>query len=382
MFKITTLRVAAALIFIAAFNLAAQSRAKTVIAGEISNIPSAGLQLFVEEDLNRKKSRLVATIEYDRAGRFRLERDLPSHIYTLRTGGGKSAVLAIRTGQSVFVTGDAGGPERLEVTGSDDTAKLEAYEEFRKASLARLVGSVRQRITRLRESGTPASDRELQELSQLEIENYVRHKDELIGFVKREMGTSVAIYQTSIRWDGEKNLPFLTELAKRFEAAHGGTDVAQRVNEKVRTLAGSGVGGVAAPIEMPDKDGVKVRLSSMKARYILIDFWGSWCPPCRHESPILVDLYQRFKGAGFEIYGVGLESNRDLWLKAIQQDKRTWTNVSTFQEFGTPAAFDYAVTSLPANVLIDSSGKIIRRNLHGNELVRTIAGLFDPSALD
>ena len=118
------------------------------------------------------------------------------------------------------------------------------------------------------------------------------------------------------------------------------------------------------------------RLGSIKAKYILIDFWGSWCAPCRGESRRLAELYRIFKPQGFEIYGVGLESEKESWLKAIEQDKRIWTNVSTFQEFETPVAFDYAVTSLPANFLVDNSGKVVAKNLHGSALKEKLEKLF------
>ena len=190
------------------------------------------------------------------------------------------------------------------------------------------------------------------------------------------MGTSVAIYPTSIRWDGEKNISFLTELAKQFEAAHPNTEIAARISEKVKTIAANSIGGRVAEIKMPDKNGKIVPLSAINAKYILIDFWGSWCAPCRHESRLLGEVYQKFKPEGFEIYGVGLESEKENWLKAIEQDKRIWTNVSTFQEFETPVAFDYAVTSLPANVLIDNSRKVIAKNLHGDELKAAVEKLF------
>lgn len=350
--------------------------AKNSISGEIKSLTKGSIQLILEEDINRKKSRVIAEIPVDENGRFKFEKELPPHIYSLKINGEKSVMLAIGKGQNIVITGDAANSVRLQITGSEDTAKLEAYEKFRKESLGRLVISIRNQIKELKEKGTPENDSKLLELARLEIENYVRHKDELIEFIKKEMGTSIAIYPTSIRWDGEKNIPFLTELAKQFQSAHPNTEIAERVSEKVKTLTANSIGGRVAEIKMPDKNGEIVSLSAINAKYILIDFWGSWCPPCRRESRLLGELYQKFKPEGFEIYSVGLESGKENWLKAIEQDKRNWINVSTFQEFETPVTFDYAVTSLPANVLVDNSGKIIAKNLHGNELKATVEKLF------
>ncbi|HEY0427019.1 MAG TPA: TlpA disulfide reductase family protein [Pyrinomonadaceae bacterium] len=350
--------------------------AQNSISGEIKSLPKGALQLILEEDINRKKSRIIAEIPIDENGRFKFEKELSPHIYSLKINEQKSIMLAVEKNQNIVITGDAAGLSELQVTGSEDTAKLEAYEKFRKESLNRLVISVRNQIKELKEKGTPENDPKLLELGRLEIENYVRHKDELIEFIKKKMGTSVAIYPTSIRWDGEKNIPFLIELARQFAIAHPNTEIAARINEKVKALAANTIGGKVAEIKMPDKNGEIVPLSAINAKYILIDFWGSWCPPCRRESRLLGELYQKFKPEGFEIYGVGLESGKEAWLKAIEQDKRTWINVSTFQEFETPVTFDYAVTSLPANVLVDNSGKVIARNLHGNELKAAVENLF------
>lgn len=330
----------------------------------------------MEEDSNRKKSRVIAEIPIDENGCFKFEKELLPHIYSLKINDKKSAMLAIGKGQHIVVTGDAAGSSQLRVTGSEDMAKLEAYEKFRKESLNRLVISIRNQIKELKEKSTSENDPKLLELTRLEIENYIRHKDELIEFIKKEMGTSVAVYPTSIRWDGEKNIPFLIELAKQFEAARPNTEIAARINEKVKALTANSIGGRVSEIKMPDKNGEIVTLSAIKARYILIDFWGSWCAPCRRESRLLGELYQKFKPKGFEIYGVGLESEKENWQKAIKQDKRTWINVSSFQEFETPVTFDYAVTSLPANVLVDDSGKVIAKNLHRNVLKVAVKNYF------
>jgi thiol-disulfide isomerase/thioredoxin len=354
----------------------AQGLPQNTISGEIKSLRISRLQLILEEDVNRRKSRIIAEIPVDEKGRFKFTRQLPPHVYSLKLGEAESLMLAVDRGQNINITGDATRPNQLRVTGSDDTAKLVAYETFRKASLDRLVVTVRNRIKELRSKGASVTDPKLLELTKLEIYNYVQHKDELIQFIKREMGTSLAIYPTSIRWDGENNLPFLVELARRFDISHPDTEIAARVKEKVNALLANRVGGKVAEIRMPDKNGIPVSLSTLNAKYILIDFWGSWCPPCRGESVLLNELYNKYKPRGFEIYGVGLESRRENWLNAIEQDGRTWINVSTFQEFETPVTFDYAVTSLPANVLIDNSGKVIARHLHGEELRAQIEKLF------
>ncbi len=353
-----------------------KTTSRNSISGEIKNLPKGLITLNLEEDINRKQSKKIAEIPVDENGRFKFEGDLIPHIYTLKINAKKSVTLAIEKAQQVIVSGDATDINPLKVTGSEDTTKLEAYEKFRKESLNRLVISVRNQIKELKEKNIPENDLKMLELAKLEIINYDKHKDELIEFIKKEMGTSIAVYPTSIRWDGDKNMPFLNDLAKQFETAHPNLEITEKLKEKVRILANNSIGGKVADIRMPDKDGKIISLTSIKAKYILIDFWGSWCSPCRRESVELANIYQKFKSKGFEIFGVGLELEKELWLKAIEQDKRIWTNVSTFQEFETPTAFDFAVTSLPANFLIDENGKVIGKNLHGKELVEIVEKLF------
>jgi len=117
---------------------------------------------------------------------------------------------------------------------------------------------------------------------------------------------------------------------------------------------------------------MEIRLSSVNQAYTLVDFWASWCGPCRRESEGLNELYEKYKDKGFEIYGVSLDDNGEKWLNALEKDNRIWHNVSSLERFKTQAAFDYAVTALPDNYVIDSSGKIIAKNIHGQELTDLI----------
>lgn len=364
------------LILFAATSCSKTDLTKITLSGELKNVPQNKIVLTLEEDINRKKSQVVAEIKLDENGRFKFEKELTPHIYSLKVNDKKTVTLAIDTGQNIVVSGDGSDDKPIKVTGSEDTAKLEAYETFRKESLNRLVISVRNQIKELKERKTLENDPKLLELGKLEIENYNLHKDEMIEFVKKEMGTSIAVYPTSIRWDGDKNIAFLNDLAKQFEVKHPNLAITEKVKEKVRILTNNSIGGKVAEISLPDKDGKSISLSSIKAKVILIDFWGSWCGPCRRESGELTGLYKKYQSKGFEIYGVGLESENDAWLKAIEQDKRVWTNVVSLTEFETTAAFDFAVTSLPANFLIDANGMVVGKNLHGTDLRQKLETLM------
>lgn len=346
------------------------------ISGNLKNQSKGALILSLEEDINRKQNRVIGEIPIDGNGNFKADFNLEPHLYTLKLDDKRKVTLAVDKGQQIVINGDANEWSTVKVSGSADTEKLEQYEAFRKKSLDALVVSVREKIKQLKEANDPANDAKIAELGALEIENYNQHKDELLDFIEKNMGTSIAVYPTSLRWDGDKNVPFLEQLAGAFEKAHPNLAVTGKIKEKVQILKNTSVGGTVAGIKMPDKDGKEVTLLASPAKYILIDFWASWCAPCRRESAELGEIYNKFKPQGFEIYGVGLEKEKENWLNAIEKDKRIWTNVSTLQEFETPVTYQYAVTSLPANFLIDATGKIIAKNLHGEDLRRKIESLF------
>ncbi|WP_293886609.1 MULTISPECIES: TlpA family protein disulfide reductase [unclassified Sphingobacterium] len=112
----------------------------------------------------------------------------------------------------------------------------------------------------------------------------------------------------------------------------------------------------------------EVKLSSFKGKYTLIDFWASWCMPCRQENPNLVRLYNAFHGKGFEILSVSFDDNPGSWMRAIEDDKLTWTHVSDLKAWSSPVVIDYRVKALPTSYILDPNGFIIAKNLRGEEL--------------
>ena len=150
----------------------------------------------------------------------------------------------------------------------------------------------------------------------------------------------------------------------------------QALQNRVSILKSVEVGQVAPDFTMNDSTGKPVMLSSLKGKVLLVDFWASWCMPCREENPNLVALYGKYHPKGFDIFGVSFDSKRDRWLKAIADDSLTWTHVSDLSGWDNAAGKLYGIRSIPSNVLLDTTGVIIAKNLRGDDLKVKLEELF------
>jgi peroxiredoxin len=139
------------------------------------------------------------------------------------------------------------------------------------------------------------------------------------------------------------------------------------------------LGSKAADITQNDPAGKPVSLASLHGKYVLVDFWASWCAPCRAENPNVVKLYKQYQDKGFTVFGVSLdaEASKAAWIKAIAIDGLAWTQVSDLKGWANAAAKTYDVKSIPQNFLIDPNGVIIAKNLRGEELAKKLASLFN-----
>ena len=150
----------------------------------------------------------------------------------------------------------------------------------------------------------------------------------------------------------------------------------KEIDLKITALQRFEPGQPVPDISLPDTDGIVRTLSDLRGKYVLVDFWASWCGPCRRENPAVVEVYQKFHDKGFDIFAVSLDRDKEAWLKAIEKDKLTWTHVSELKGWNGEVSQAFCVSSIPSNLLIDPEGKIIARNVFGSELNNIIYQIF------
>jgi peroxiredoxin len=194
----------------------------------------------------------------------------------------------------------------------------------------------------------------------------------LLAYADSTASPAVAMYALGMSQNlvsPEQVKPVMEGLAKRFEKYPRITKLATDFNLALtRPSQGDMVGKEAPDFELPDVNGKVMSLKSLRGKFVLVDFWASWCKPCRNENPNVVSAYQQFKDKNFTILGVSLDKEKEGWVKAIADDQLTWSHVSDLKFWDSKVVPLYGIEGIPFNVLIDPEGKVIAKDLRGSEL--------------
>lgn len=174
-------------------------------------------------------------------------------------------------------------------------------------------------------------------------------------------------------FDPHEIIPAFNKLSLFAKESKSGKSFRELIDRIEKTAVGS----IAMDFVQTDTSNMPFRLSSLRGNYVLLDFWASWCVPCRKENPNIVSAYNQYKHKNFKIVSVSLDNNRRSWINAIKEDNLEWIHVSDLKYWNNKVAEDYNINSVPTNFLLDPSGKIVERNLRGLELNMKLKEIFE-----
>lgn len=252
-------------------------------------------------------------------------------------------------------------PARIVVSGSGGQAE---YEKLQKA-----IQDNRNTLT----SSKQASESEIREKydSIMEKEQAI-----ILGFIKDHPASHLSANQLFYVLN-ENNLSECKELYQALTEQVKGSYEGKKVTERIAALESVQTGMTAPDFSQPDTLGNSVALSSFSGKYVLLEFWASWCGPCRAEGPNLLKAYNRYKDSGLVILAVSLDKDAEKWKEAIVKDNLPWIHVSDLKYFSNRVAELYGVHAIPSNFLISPEGKIIAKNLRGESLHQVLESLWN-----
>jgi peroxiredoxin len=339
------------------------------IKGKVK-VPNQGLVVLQKMENNGLKG--IDSVKLGKDNTFELKGNITEQgFYRLNLFNKQNILLVLDKGEQLEITAD-GNAEKGAFTvkgskGTDNLTKVNKIKEDFEAKAAQM----NQEFTVANQKQDVAAQQKIQQQFMAMQQANVASIKKLIN----EMGTSiVSLYATNfLNPEEEADFQFLSNLAKRFEKEAPNNsyskDFVKQVKDLEKKMASMPTIGKQAPdITLSNPEGKPVSLSSLRGKYVLIDFWASWCGPCRQENPNVVRMYNKYKGKEFEIFGVSLDQDRAKWLGAIEKDKLTWTHVSDLKGWQSAGGQAYQVNSIPATFLIDKAGKIIAKNLRGDAL--------------
>lgn len=347
----------------------ASTKGGFTITGKITNSTE---QTIIVNELTPKGLLLLDSAKVDKDGSFKLEGKVGEKVFAIINFPKGAVLLVLDSNTNMALSIDANTPDQFGVKGSDDTEQLRKLLEVNNTYMQAL----RNLEAKYAQYNTTVPSAAVQAQIRSEYDSIMSSRsNEIQSFIFNNKPNITAYFATNFL-TAEADYPFFDKVDKTFYTQFSNSKYAREHHQRVEVLRRTAIGETAPDIVLNDPFGKTVALSSLRGKYVLVDFWASWCKPCRMENPNVVRMYNKYKAKGFDVFSVSLDDNKDAWVKAINDDKLLWTHVSDLKKWNASVVKSYNIESIPFTVLLDKDGKIVAKNLRGEQLEQKLAELM------
>ena len=336
------------------------------MSGNLKNVPDQTAVTLLDGMANKE----VATSTV-LGGKFELKATLASTgIYVVSFKGLKTQIPLFIGNDILTMVGDVNAPKEIAYQGSPSQDIYQSYMKKLDPLMSSYFGSL----------GAAQAEKDATKKDSISKQTELQAQAIIAEYVRVSKINNQSPVTTFFLFQMANIFPAVKETLPDYYAALGGDakkGTFADVIEKTLQSAGLGkIGSVLPEFTQNDVNGKPLKLSSLRGKYVLVDFWASWCGPCRAENPNVLKTYNTFKNKNFTVLGVSLDQDKAKWLEAIKKDGLAWSHVSDLKYWNNEVAVQFGIQSIPASFLIDPNGVIIGRDLRGDDLVKALTAVI------
>ncbi len=352
-----------------AFSFAQDSSKQFIVSGNIAGLTDGEVKITTSQNDHAVVASAMST-----NGMFTVKGSVPEPALYLLVLGAEQPLYLYLENAPITVSGNKTDLKSIQIEGS------KSHKDFIEFNTVfnPIMGNLNAAAAQIQ-----------QETNAKKRETLIARYDSLVNVLSIEVGNFVSSNRSSyvspfLLWVTSQVTPNIALMEQHFNlidpAIRNNSQIGKSLGEYIAYTKVGAIGTDAVDFTQNDTSGKAISLSSFKGKYVLVDFWASWCKPCRMENPNVVKNYNKYKDKNFTVIGVSLDQQKDSWVQAIKKDGLGWNHVSDLQYWNNAVAQLYRIQSIPGNFLVDPNGKIIAKDLHGEDLGMTLQKFIGASS--